>query len=409
MSEFNSHKKKLKVVWLCGFTNELVQQKINPRRRRGEIAPWINNLIQVFEHNQDIELHIITPHLHISKYKQFSHNGIFYHVFNQGIPLLGINWPPFFPMDLWTDYLLIKRKVRSIINRIKPDIIHLHGAENTFHTAAILQFHEKLPVFITIQGFINKSGAKGKRIVRRQERERKIYQTFSHFGYRTETMGNTIKEFNKNAVLHWHRYPIKPIEVGETEKIFDIVFFARLSKDKGIEDLLRAVSQLKQAKEDISLCVIGGGKSDYLKELSESLDIQENITWAGFLPTQKDVHLLASKARISVLPTYNDIISGTIVESLLLGLPVVAYDVGSIHEINKNEEVISLLPKGDVNGLTNAINQLLSNSDLLSERSEKSRLRAVEMFLPDEQQIKQDILAAYGKVIQDFQNKKMKK
>lgn len=398
-------KGKLKIVWLCGFTNQQVQELLKPHRKVNQIAPWISGLLKIFENNNEVELHVISPHLYISRYKRFELNGITYHFINQGIPFLGIKWPTFFPADLWMDYYYIKKQVGAIIKEINPDLIHLHGAENTYHSAAIMQFEHKLPVFITVQGIINNSSSKSPRAIRRKIREKQIYNTFKHFGIRTKTMGEDVKRFNPSAKLHWHSYKINEIVPVNTDKKFDIVFFARISKEKGIEDLLKALAILKINKKNISLCVIGGGNREPYKLMADKLQLTENIHWAGFLPTQEDVHKMASQARISVLPTYHDIISGTIVESLFLKLPVVAYNVGSINEVNEKEEIISLVEKLDVEGLAKSIEELLENPELRDERAEKGYNRAVEMFLHSDEEIRESLLNIYNHVIDEFYRK----
>jgi glycosyltransferase involved in cell wall biosynthesis len=394
--------KKLKIVWLCYFTNQFVQDKIKPWKRIGEFAHWISSMIKLFENDDSIELHVVSQHRWICGYKSFESKGVTYHFFNPGIPVIGRHWPGFFRVDIWSDFRITKLNFARIVKKINPDIIHMHGAENEFCNA-IIQFSKKYPVFITLQGFIYKSSARSKSVNRRVQNENRIITMFKHFGYRTETMGADIKTINKEAVLHWHHYPMQEISPVEADKQFDLVFFARVCKEKGIEDLLEAVAILKKEKPDISLCVIGGGKSDIWKEKAKELGIYGNIYWAGFLPTRKDVHDLASSARISVLPTYHDIISGTIIESLFLKLPVVAYDVGSIHEVNKYEKIITLVERFDINGLAESILRLLNDVKQREERSEKGCIRAHVMFNAGNDKTRSDLLKAYTEVINDFQ------
>jgi glycosyltransferase involved in cell wall biosynthesis len=394
---------KLKVVWLCHVSNEEIQKEIRPLKRVPEYAPWITNLIPLFENDDSIELHIVAQHVWLPYSKYFKKNGVHYHFVRTGIPLIGRGWPHFFRADAMTNYYMWKRKARKIINKIKPDIIHMHGAENQFCTA-ITQFHDKYPVFITIQGFAHKSSVQSKHSQNRIHGELQIIKLFKHFGYRTKTMGADIKGINPEAVLHWHNYVIKLPTPVAAEKNYDLVFFARLSKDKGIEDILKAVALIKKEKPDISLCVIGGGKTENLRELAAELGIEKNIYWAGFLPTQQDVHKVAASARISVLPTYHDIIPGTIIESMYLKLPVVAYDVGSIHEVNEKEKIISLVPKLNIKGLAIAIMEMLGEERLRRQRAERGFQRALEMFNVSGEDVRSQLYTAYAKVIDDFNN-----
>ena len=64
-----------------------------------------------------------------------------------------------------------------------------------------------------------------------------------------------------------------------------------------------------------------------------------------------DVFKEAIKAKICVLPTYYDVIPGTIIESMFMKIPVVAYAVGGIPTLNDNVETVRLVDKYDINGL----------------------------------------------------------
>lgn len=394
---------KLKVLWLCYFSNSEIQDQIKPYKRIGEFAPWINNMIKLFENDEEVELHVVSQHEWIAGYKHFIKNGVNYYFINKGIPIIGRHWPGFFRFDLWSDLFHTKKIIAGIVKKIRPEIIHMHGTENVFCTV-ITQFYHKYPVFITVQGFIHKSTVQDMVAKKRSKKELEIVKMFSHFGYRTKTMGKDIKVINPNAVLHWHNYPIQTIRPIINQKKYDLVFFARVTVDKGIVDLLKAVSLIRKKKPNITLCVIGGGKLDPFIKLALELKINENIFWAGFLPSQEDVHKLASKAKISVLPTYEDLIPGTIIESLLLGLPIVAYDVGSIHEVNEQEKIISLVEKFDINGLAEAILLLLNDITMQEEIAEKGYKRAQELFVIGNNKIKADILHAYNEVINEFHN-----
>ena len=397
---------KLRIIWLCYFSNRKVQEHIKPLKPANEYAPWIKNLLPLFENSDEIDLHIIAPHPWLMKTKHFEDAGINYHFINTGMPIIGRHWPHFFNFDFWIDYRFWKKKVRNIVNEINPDLIHLHGAENEF-SSTVIQFKEKYPVLVTLQGFLHKiaSDSKGSIVNRRIERELFIYKIFKHFAYRTETMKKVVQEINPNAQFHFHQYPynIKPKENPNEKKEYDLVFFARINPSKGILDLLKAISLLNKNGKHIKALIIGNANKEYLYELKSYCDkekISQNVTWAGFLPTQNDVHKEASKAKISVLPTHYDMIPGTIIESMLLKIPVVAYRTGSIPEINSNDIFVKLIEENDIKGLADAIAELVYNNELRVEMAEKGYRRAKEMFGEDE--VRRDIITAYKSIIPDL-------
>jgi len=403
---------KLKVIWICHFSNSEIQEKLKPFKRINEFAPWITSLIKVIEEEENIELNVISPHEYISGYKKFTLRGIIYHFFNAHIPIWGRHWPGFLKIDDWTNYLFNKIIVHRIVNKIKPDIIHLHGAENAYYSSTINQFKDKYPILITLQGFLHKVIDQNSSIQlkKRARCEFKIYKSFMHFGIRSVEMGKVIQSLNPNAILHWHGYGIKissPVIKTNILKKYDLVYFARITKIKGIEDFLKVVSLLKQEINNISAIIIGPSSPDYLlylKNLASNLFITENIKWIGFLPTQLEVHKAALQARISVLPVKYDMIPGTIVESMYLKIPVVTYNVGSIPEVNAKEKVIMVVEKDDIRGMVDAIKSLLYDENLYHSLANKAYQRIIEMI--DYDNVKNDLLQAYNSVIDDYKNNK---
>ena len=393
---------KMRVAWICHFSNHEVQSILHPNFYEGEFAPWITNLAKLFENDSEIELHILSPDNQLSGYKHFTLNNIHYHFFNPHVILFGKSLGKFH-MNYRTNFIYLKFVIGRIINHIKPDIIHLHGAE-VDHSSSIFQFRNKYPILITIQGFASHATRRDNYFIKyRINIEKKIFRRFYHFGYRTQTMGRDIKKYSPQSVLHWHHYPIPPIKIERVEKEFDLVFFARVTKDKGIEDLLECLSLIKKTIPEISLCIIGGTNNTYLQHLAKianNLNISNNIKWIGFVQNHLEMFKIAESARISVLPTHHDIISGTIIESMFLKLPVVAYNVGSIHEINETGEFVHLIEKGDIMAMANKIISLLNNPQKLSEIGEMAYNRVLEMF--DNKQIHSDVTNAYKQVIEDY-------
>lgn len=404
-TEINKGNKKLVVALICHFTNKEIQSILKPWKKIPEMAPWIPFLISVFENSKQVELHVISPHEYIWHDKSFRLRNITYHFFNAHIPFYGRHYPMFFKFDVLTNFVFNKFKVNRIVSKIKPDILHLFGAENAYYSSAIFQFFNRFPVVITVQGFIFKTTMEISKVIKKRILlERQIIQTFTHYITTTETMGEDILKLNPKAQTYLLKLPLKVPNIIDSAKEYDVVFFARICKDKGIVDLLKAIALLIRQRPDISLCAIGGGNTDEFMQLANDLGIAKNITWSGFLPTQKDVHKLALKAKISVLPTHHDIISGTIVESLFLKLPVVAYDVGSIHEVNKNEEIISLVEKGNIAMLAEKISYLLDHEEIREQKAEQGYHRAHEMFDVPDEKIISDLLKAYHRIVQDFNN-----
>ena len=397
-------KKKLKVVWLCNLSNREIQDIIEPHKRVNEYAPWMFMSLGIAEKDSRFEIHVVAPHVFISSEKEFELRGIHYHFYNPYIPVWGHPWPYFFDYNVLTNFRIVNRMVSRIVNRIKPDVIHLYGAENPEYSAAALDLANKYPTILTIQGFMSHSkGALNCVDRKRVEIEQKVIRRIPICFFRSHTQANSVLEFNPKIELlpnTYGSYELK-YESFPEEKKYDLVFFARLCKDKGLDDLLEALHNLKSKMPDVSLCIIGGGDMEYYKKMCKALDIERNVIWLGLLP-RKDVHFNVVQARISVLPTYHDELPGTIIESMFLGVPVVTYDVDSNPEINENYEAIRLVKVGDIEALTYTLYDLLQDKGKRIALGKAGKNRAYEMFAPSDEQVANQWIKGYLRSIELF-------
>ncbi len=398
----------MRIVWLCYFANQEMKDYFNTPKII-EFAPWIRNYINLFRDNNAIELHIVAPNVYTNKDKFFKKNGITYH-FYKYVPILSnnkfiIKVYSLLSIEHKTKYFWIKQKIENIINNIHPDIVHLHGAENSYYSAGILPILAKYPVITTIQGFVRNASESDSITKHRIQIEEEIIQKCVHFGTRTEEMNKIILGINPNANLHFHNNPLEiPSEIknniGNSEPI-DCLFFARICKDKGIEDLIHAISILKKELPEISLSVIGTASKKYLvylKKLCSELDLEKNITFLGNY-SQSELYKYALQAKLCVLPTYHDSIPGTIIESMCMKLPVVAYAVGGIPELNKCGINVMLVEKHNIDMLAESILHLLRNSLLRKTIAENAFETAHKKF--NNNNLVNDILNAYESMIED--------
>lgn len=398
----------LKILWICHFTDPEVQSVLQPWQKKAQFAPWITHTIPVFENKDDLELHIVSPHEYISGVKEYKKNGVHYHFFNPYIPIWGRHWPRFFKWDVWTGYVKNKRIVKRIVEDIKPDVIHLQGAENPYYSSTILQFFGRYPIVVNLQRpkFTEDPG-EGKFSKAKFNLEAQILNTTQYASIRTKSMDIGIRDFNPKIKTYWVNYARAETPNENPEKIYDIVFFARINKIKGIEDLLDALAILKKRGNPYTACIIGSISDQYLsylKQKARESDLTNLLIWKGHLATQNQVHLEALKARICVLPTHKDVIPGTIIESMQLGLPVVSYKAGSIPELNEKRENVLLSDIGDIEGLAKDIQRLLTDAELYKTMSQRGIECIKERY--SNQNVLQQHLDCYREVIADFHREK---
>lgn len=399
----------IRVLWICQFTNTEIQKLIKPRKPVSEIAQWIPINLKAVEGDERFEVYVLSPHEYISNIKSCSIRGVHYIFYPLGIPIIGRHWPYFFRPDYWTNFSRSKRIVRKWVKKLTPDVIHLFGGENPVYSSTVLPLLKKVPMVLTIQGFISHTTEKKtKTLLQRIQIEQDVIKGIPVAFYRSKKLAEDLLKINPNIELIWSNFGSQRVVAPENRDglIYDIVFWGRICKDKGADDLLQAVSILKEKIPNIKVCFIGHVQAYYI-DYSKALGIEDNIYWAGFQETQEDVHKLAVKSKITVLPTYHDILPGTIVESMFLGIPVVSYDVDSNPEINEKEEVIKLVPKGDIAALVNAIYLLLKDNSIREILSSRGKRRATEMFDMSKEFISDRLWQGYTRAIELYNDSKV--
>ena len=130
-------KNKIKIVWICHFTNAEMQSLLSLWKHKDEFASWIPNTLKGFENREDIELHVISPHEYLKRATKLTVRNIQYYFIPYGIPFWHRHWPGFFRFDSYSSFLSFRRKVKELINSIHPDMINLVGAENAYYSSSI--------------------------------------------------------------------------------------------------------------------------------------------------------------------------------------------------------------------------------------------------------------------------------
>lgn len=396
----------MKVLFLCPFDPLIFENKLHFVSKPTLIfGPWIINTINLLKNADGLELSVVAAYSNIKHDIDFIEEGIHFYFLSQRVPFLKRGYPHV--VKHLSKYILLRQKVKKVIREVNPDIINLHGTEHDL--ACCMKYIKEIPKLITIQGFIHLAlkyeSRPGYFLKNKAGIEWQIFKKEKYFGIRGEYMKEIISGYNPNAVYFNFDYPSdisellnKPVE----ERIvkYDLVFFARINKIKGIEDLLDALSILKSKNKIYSLQIIGPCEVDYLEFLNRkisNLGLNGNVLIKGIIPDRQLLFKKVSESKISVLPVYEDVIPGTIIEAIALGIPVITYRTGAIPDINLCKEGVLIVDRGNVFQLADAIDRLNKDTKL-QEKLRKNSLEWLKIRLNNDK-IKENILNIYKDIL----------
>ena len=154
-----------------------------------------------------------------------------------------------------------------------------------------------------------------------------------------------------------------------------VVFVGRLDPVKGVPLLLDAFAEVKARHPQARLTIAGDGHiRERLEARARSLGLQVNFP--GYLDEGQVADLLAT-ADMLVLPSFAEGLPVVLMEALAAQIPVIATQVGGVPELVQHGVSGLIVPPGDVVGLAEAIDRLLSDPALRARMGEVGRAKVL--------------------------------
>ena len=159
-----------------------------------------------------------------------------------------------------------------------------------------------------------------------------------------------------------------------------ILYFGRISFEKGINDLLKAMLELK----NVNLVIVGDGPQteEYINFVDNN-NLQNNVKFVG-PKWGKELDEYIRNAKFIILPSiWNDPNPLVIIQSYLFGKPVVGSDIGGITDLIEDSHTGFLFPPSNVKSLVKKINHLYWDEDLIVKMGKKALNKAKKIHNPN--------------------------
>lgn len=174
-------------------------------------------------------------------------------------------------------------------------------------------------------------------------------------------MGVTIPKKNKERWLK--------------EKNPTLIFVGRLSKSKGIEDAILALSEISKKYNSIKFWVVGSGEekySNYLKKMAKKNKVDRRITFFGYVSEEKKFEFMA-RAHVLIAPSMKEGWGLTVPEAGSMGTPAVGYNVEGLREVIINGKTGYLTSKKNYKELAKEIMRLLNDNESYKKFAEAAK------------------------------------
>lgn len=290
-------------------------------------------------------------------------------------------------------------RLTSVIRRAQFDLIYCNGTNADFAGGA-LAWSTKVPALWHVR--YTSVPAAVKRVHARlaaSEGVRRIVcvsgaaaKLFPHCAYKVKVIHNALDttEFSPGRVEPALR---KELGLGPEHVIFGSQ--GRILRRKGYVEMIRAAKLALDAmtpdeRSRARFVIVGDTPADFVPDhleecraLARELGVEEHVRFTGF---RADVKPLVADFDVAIVPSvYPDPLPRAVIESMAMGKPVIAFDVGGVAEMLADGETGSLCaaPEGqppDIDGMAKQYLRYLRDSELRARQGRAARARIENEF-----------------------------
>lgn len=158
-----------------------------------------------------------------------------------------------------------------------------------------------------------------------------------------------------------------------------ILFLGRMVKEKGIFDLLDALSLLRKRFSDVKLVCGGEGNLTSVMSYASKLGLLDAVEVLGWV-NDKEKDDLLNKTAVFALPSYFESFGIANLEAMFAGVPVVSSRVGGVVDVIEDGVQGYLVSPGDIKSMSERIGELLDDPGLRDSMGEAGRNKVERCF-----------------------------
>lgn len=271
-------------------------------------------------------------------------------------------------------------QIKAVLADSRYDLVHAHGLRAAIDCAAACR-RTRIPLYMSMHNLVRSDITGGLKA--------KLYRWGEALAVRS-----SVRTFAPSEEIARHLRQTVKVDPGRIEVLYlgvgepadeqrtraevraewgvppgaqVVITVARLAPQKALHVLLKTVAEI----EGVHLVVVGDGPlEEDLKALAASLSLEDRVAWMGF---RDDVHDQLRASDVFCLTSLWEAVSLAVQEAVLLGVPVVATDVGGIPELIEHDVSGLLVTKGDVPSLVAALRKVLDDPIAAEARARVAR------------------------------------
>jgi glycosyltransferase involved in cell wall biosynthesis len=311
-----------------------------------------------------------------------------------GVRRLAIRRDPY-PADI-----LVWARLMFLIRRLKPDVLHGHGAKAGAFIRLRRRSKNSIRVYTPHGGSLHYPLDTLKGVIY-SYLERALMNSTDLFLFESAFARDTYQRTVGMPTGGLVRCVFNGVTAGEFDAVVktadatDVVYVGEFRHIKGADLLIDAVARLRADGKPVTLTLAGDGEEiEALKAQIRSHGLNEAVRFIGHVKARYGF----SKGKLLVVPSRGDSMPYVVIEAGAAGIPMIAANVGGIPEIF-GTHTEALFAPSSVGAMADAIKTALDDSAYALERARSLRERISQHF--SQNAMVEGVLAGYRDAFSD--------
>jgi glycosyltransferase involved in cell wall biosynthesis len=302
----------------------------------------------------------------------------------------------FFSPKFGMNILFTNFKLVRLLNQIKPQLIHFDDISGRLSVFTLMLRNKK--IVLNVHDPAPHSGEEtwSSSLIRKLVyRKIKVFCTFSDFSKslfyqiyqpRVPVVGLRLVPYHSYNLFRNKK--IEEISKSSEEKL--LLFFGRISRYKGIDELLTSFSHISKQFPNLKLLIAGRG--NYAYQVPDELKGSPSLIILNRFICEDEIKSLFEISDVLICPYRDATQSGVLMTARVFNLPVIASNVGALPEYIQDGKDGIIYDLNDENGLEKSILKYLNGYHQL-------RLDSLLIDNKDLSENTQKLLIIYKKII----------
>jgi len=278
-------------------------------------------------------------------------------------------------------FYLFRALIQFVVLAPFYDIIHIHVANNSsvkrkmiffylsklYHKKILIHFHPPSPDVLSFDAT--------KRLYTKLFNRSDCVVVLSN---QWKVWINELYSVNKDILVVYN--PCPKVDILQTSNKKNYILYAGyVIGRKGYSDLINAFALVANKFPDWSIYLAGTGEIEIGKQLAKNLNIEQQVKFLGWIDGEVK-RTIFNEASVFCLPSYGEGFPMAVLDALAYELPVITSPVGGIPDIIHDNVNGLLFEPGDIKGLSEKIDLIISEKLFREEIINQSRKLSKTVF-----------------------------